>query len=103
MVSPSAINKICNPRPIPFHSPLFTLPPVHKFVEFCFQIRYWLFKSGRYLINRKVTEAVSRLLSLCRSSFLPLFFPNPKRKTPDGSAAGGFSAGGRAASQCVPG
>ena len=72
------------------HTSHSTLLPVHRFVEFCFQFRYRLFKSGRYFIDRKVAEAVSRLLSLRRSSFLPLFFPNPKRKTPVSSQTPGF-------------
>ena len=42
---------------------LAALPPVHSFVAFCFQFRYWLFKTHRYLNNRKVAEAVSRSLS----------------------------------------
>ena len=36
---------------------------VHNFVEFCFQFRYWMFKTVEYLNNRKVAEAVSRFLS----------------------------------------
>ena len=36
---------------------------VHNFVEFYFQIRYCVFKTRRYFNNRKVAEAVSRLLS----------------------------------------
>ena len=40
-------------------------------------------KPPSILKTRKVAEAVSRLLSnSVESSFLPLFFPNPKRKPP---------------------
>ena len=40
-------------------------------------------KPPSILETRKVAEAVSRLLSnSVESSFLPLFFPNPKRKPP---------------------
>ena len=46
-------------------------------LRFCFQLGHWPFKTGSYLNYRKVAEAVSRSLSLRRSSFLPLFFPNP--------------------------
>ncbi len=43
----------------------FFIPPknVHNFVVFCFQFRYAPFKTGKYLNNRKVAEAVSRSLS----------------------------------------
>ena len=66
---------------------------VHKFVAFCFQLVYWLFKTEKYLNNRKVAEAVSRLLSLRRSSFLPLFFPNPFCGSPAVARRRGFSMG----------
>ena len=82
MVSPSAINKICNPRPIPFHSPLFTLPPVNNFVEFCFQFRYRLFKTVRYFINRKVAEAVSRSFPYVDPLFYLSSFQTPSEKPP---------------------
>ena len=36
---------------------------VHKFVAFCFQLVYAMFKPEKYLNNRKVAEAVSRSLS----------------------------------------
>ena len=36
---------------------------VHNFVAFYFHFRYCLFKTERYLNNRKVAEAVSRSLS----------------------------------------
>jgi len=42
-----------------------------------------MFKTKKYPNNRKVAEAVSRFLSkLRRSSFLPLFFPNPFAEAP---------------------
>ncbi|MBQ7341477.1 MAG: hypothetical protein IJW41_04855 [Oscillospiraceae bacterium] len=34
-------------------------PAVHKFVEFCFQFRYCLFKTCPYDKNRKAAEAVT--------------------------------------------
>ena len=52
-----------------------------------------MFKTKKYSNNRKVAEAVSRILSYHRrSSFLPLFFPNPFAETPGVvTATGGFS------------
>ena len=48
-------------------------------------------KPPSILKTRKVAEAVSRLLSnSVESSFLPLFFPNPKRKPPMGEPSGVF-------------
>ena len=48
-------------------------------------------KPPSILKARKVAEAVSRLLSnSVESSFLPLFFPNPKRKPPMGEPSGVF-------------
>ena len=44
---------------------------VHKMVDFCFHLVYWVFKTKRYLNNRKVAEAVSRCLS---NSVDPLFY-----------------------------
>ena len=44
---------------------------VHNFVVFCFHLVYSMFKSCRYLNNRKVAEAVSRILSY---SVDPLFY-----------------------------
>ncbi len=44
---------------------------VHNFVVFCFQFLYSMFKTKKYLNNRKVAEAVSRLLS---NSVDPLFY-----------------------------
>ena len=68
-------------------------PPfiVHKLVFLCLRFRYSMFKTKKYLNNRKVAEAVNRSFSrkcvltfpkLRRSSFLPLFFPNSMRKAP---------------------
>ena len=48
-------------------------------------------KPPSILKTRKVAEAVSRLLSnSVESSFLPLFFPNPKRKPPMARPSGVF-------------
>ena len=68
-------------------------PPfiVHKLVFLCLRFRYSMFKTKKYLNNRKVAEAVNRNFSrecdltfpiLRRSSFLPLFFPNSIAEAP---------------------
>lgn len=36
---------------------------VHKFVEFCFHLGHGMFKTGRYDVSVKVTEAVSRIFT----------------------------------------
>jgi len=64
---------------------------VHKFVAFYLRFLYGVFKTRKYLNNRKVTEAVSRFLSYRRSSFLPLFFPNPFAEYPRCLWQRGFS------------
>ena len=46
---------------------------VHRIVLIYFHFRHYAFKRSGYCINRKDTEAVSRI-PFCRSSFLPLFF-----------------------------
>ena len=83
-----------------FQTPIYRLTVlldfIHKLVEFCFQIRYWMFKTGRYFIYRKVAEAVSRFLS---TQVDPLFylssFQSLLQKTPAAKSSGGFLGRGR--------
>jgi hypothetical protein len=55
-------------------------------VVFCFQNRYWLFKSGRYDIPKKGGGSREpfpfRDKADRKSSFLPLFFQTPFAKVP---------------------
>ena len=64
-------------------------------VAFYFQMGHGPLKFPRYLNNRKVAEAVSRFLSLRRTSFLPLFFPNPYAEKPDAAKRRAFSVSDR--------
>ena len=74
---------------------------VHIFVEFCFQIRYWLFKSDRYLINRKVAEAVSRSFPYVDPLFYLSSFQTPSEKPPTVLPPGVFlRAAGPPANAC---
>ena len=70
--------EICLRLPWYFPAARITGRFVHKIVVFCFQLGHGLFKTKKYLIIRKVAEAVTAIFLLRRTSFLPLFFPNPR-------------------------
>jgi len=55
---------------------------VHKIFNLCFKTFHEVFKSGRYANTRKAAEAVSRSLSVRKTSFLPLFFLFTFAKSP---------------------
>ena len=67
---------------------VFSLGDVHNSVELCFQTLYSPFKIIRYLIDRKVAEAVSRFLSAVDPLFyLSSFHSYAENPSPRG---GGF-------------
>ena len=68
-------------------------PTVNKFVEFCFQFCYWLFKTTKYSKGKKgCGSREPPPFELRRILFSTSLLSKPQAKTPDGSPIGGFSA-----------
>ena len=66
-------------------------PTVNKFVEFCFQFCYWLFKTTKYSKGKKgCGSREPPPFELRRILFSTSLLSKPQAKPPDGSPIGGF-------------